>query len=329
VVDAGLLDAGRRNRGSPCLEADGAVAFRVPIASSETREQATSGAEAIEVATARETGVIEVQGLRKVFPNGHEALKDVSLSVGPGEFVCVVGRSGAGKSTLLRCLNGMAPITAGSIQVSGVDIVKAPEAERRRLRTRIGFVYQEFNLVERLSVLRNVLVGRLGHVHPFLSTLGFFSRADRELALYNLDRVHLMGRATQRADSLSGGEKQRVSIARALTQEPLVLLADEPVASLDPELARGVMEDLHRVAKADGVPTLVNIHDVHLARAYADRVIGIAQGVVVFDGPVAQLDEAALDRIYRFDAEEQKETARGDNLAVPAAPARHPALGTQ
>jgi phosphonate transport system ATP-binding protein len=272
--------------------------------------------------------MIEVQGLRKVFPNGHEALKDVSLSVGQGEFVCVIGRSGAGKSTLLRTLNGMAPVTDGRVVVDGVDIVAASPRQRRHLRRRIGFVYQEFNLVERLSVLRNALIGRLGYANPWLSSVGLFTRADRELALYNLDRVHLMERANQRADSLSGGEKQRVSIARALTQEPLVLLADEPVASLDPELAKGVLEDLHRVAKADGVPTLVNIHDIHLARAYADRIIGIAQGVVVFDGPVAALDEAALDRIYRFDAQE-KETARGDSLPLAAAPARHPALSPQ
>lgn len=271
--------------------------------------------------------MIEVRGLRKVFPNGHEALTEVTFSVEPGQFVCIIGRSGAGKSTLLRCLNAMLPVTAGTVTVNGVDLIRASETVRRRLRARIGFIYQEFNLVERLSVLRNVLVGRLGYVNPVLSSLGLFSRADRELALYNLDRVRLLNRARQRADSLSGGEKQRVAIARALTQEPLVLLADEPVASLDLELARGVMEDLHRVAKADGVPTLVNIHDIHLARNYADRIIGLAQGVVVFDGPAAQLDDAALDRIYRYD-ELRQEIARGDNIALQPASARHPALGT-
>jgi phosphonate transport system ATP-binding protein len=246
--------------------------------------------------------MIEVRDLRKVFPNGHEALKSVSFAVEAGQFVCVVGRSGAGKSTLLRALNGMVPVTGGEVRVGEIDVVRAGAAERRRLRTRVGFVYQEFNLIERLSVLSNVLVGRLGHVHPLASSLRLFGRADRELALYNLHRLHLDGRAKQRADSLSGGEKQRVALARALTQEPLVLLADEPVASLDPELARGVMEDLKRVSRDEGVPTLVNIHDVTLARAYADRVIGIARGEVVFDGPVGALDEAALDRIYRVPA---------------------------
>jgi len=261
--------------------------------------------------------MIAVQSLRKVFPNGHVALEDVSFTVQSGEVVCVVGRSGAGKSTLLRCINGMLDATAGRVSIGGVEITGAAEAEQRRLRRRIGFVYQEFNLVERLSVLRNVLVGRLGHASPLASCFGLFSRADRELALYNLDRVHLLDRAGQRADSLSGGEKQRVAIARALTQEPLVLLADEPVASLDRELSRGVMDDLHRVAKDEGVPTVVNIHDVQLARAYADRVIGIARGVIVFEGRPADLDDAALDRIYRTPASE--ETVGDDSPAVPAA----------
>ncbi len=242
--------------------------------------------------------MIEVVGLRKVFPNGHEALKDISFQVNPGECVAIVGRSGAGKSTLLRCLNGMVPVTSGSVVVNGVDVVRAGRDERRRLRRRIGFVYQEFNLIERLSVLDNVLVGRLGHAHPVLSALRLFPRADRERALANLERVHLLARAKQRADSLSGGEKQRVAIARAMAQEPVVLLADEPVASLDPELARGVMEDLRQIARADNVPTLINIHDVALARRYSDRLIGIARGEIVFDGPPEQLDTAALDRIY-------------------------------
>jgi phosphonate transport system ATP-binding protein len=243
--------------------------------------------------------MIVVEHLRKVFPNGHVALADVSLTIGPGEIVCVVGRSGAGKSTLLRCLNGTLDATAGRVSVDNVEVTRATGVERRRLRRRIGFVYQELNLVERVSVLRNVLVGRLGHASPLATCLGLFSRADRELALFNLDRVHLLDRAGQRADTLSGGEKQRVAIARAMTQEPLVLLADEPVASLDRELARGVMDDLRRVAREEGVPTVINIHDVALARAYADRIVGIAGGLIVFDGRPAELDDEALDRIYR------------------------------
>jgi phosphonate transport system ATP-binding protein len=266
--------------------------------------------------------MIVVQSLRKVFPNGHVALADVSLTVNPGEIVCVVGRSGAGKSTLLRCLNGTLEVTAGRVAVDDVELTQASEDVRRALRRRIGVVYQEFNLVERLSVLRNVLVGRLGHANPLATCLGLFSRADRELALFNLDRVHLLDRASQRADSLSGGEKQRVALARALTQEPLVLLADEPVASLDRELARGVMDDLRRVARDEGVPTVVNIHDVQLARAYADRIVGIARGVIVFDGSPAELDDAALDRIYRAPSSEESlgdNTPGAEHGAVPAA----------
>jgi len=273
----------------------------------------------------RVDGVIEVRRLGKVFPNGIEALRDVSFAVGSGQLACVLGRSGAGKSTLLRCLNGTVDASAGSVVVDGVDVVAAGPAERRRLRRRIGFVHQQYNLVERLSVLDNVLIGRLGHSHPLLSSLRLFSRADRELALYNLERVQLLGRARQRADSLSGGERQRVAIARALTQEPRVLLADEPVASLDLELAGGVMADLDRAARQDGVTTLVSTHDVQLARAHADRVIGVAGGVVVFDGSPAELDQAALDRIYR-PAASPEEDAHGSSVSV-REPAAHPALG--
>ena len=269
--------------------------------------------------------VIEVRGLSKVFPNGVEALRGVSFAVGAGQFVCLLGSSGAGKSTLLRCLNGTLEVSAGAVEVDGVDVVAAGPSERRGLRRRIGFVHQQYDLVERLSVFENVLVGRLGHSHPLLSSLRLFSRADRELALHNLDRVHLLERAGQRADALSGGEKQRVAIARALAQEPRVLLADEPVASLDPELARGVMDDLHRAAREDGVTTLVNTHDLQLARSYADRVIGLARGVVVFDGSPAGLDAAALDRIYRR-SPSGEERAHGSSDGVRAAAPR-PAFG--
>lgn len=243
--------------------------------------------------------MIQVNHVRKVFPNGHEALKDITFRVDQGEFICVIGRSGAGKSTLLRCIDGAVPISAGSISVNNFEMTSASGVDRRKQRRRIGFVFQEFNLVERLPVLTNVLIGRLGHTGAFASSWRVFARQDRELALHNLERVHLMHRATQRADSLSGGEKQRVAIARAMTQEPILLLADEPVASLDPELARGVMNDLKRLTVDQGVPTIVNIHDVELAKMFSDRVIGIAQGEIVFDGPPSQLKDDDMFRIYR------------------------------
>jgi phosphonate transport system ATP-binding protein len=245
---------------------------------------------------------IEVHDLRVVFPNGHEAISSVSLEIPAGQFVCVIGRSGAGKSTLLRCLNGLLSPTGGRIVVDGTTVTGASAAERRRLQTRIGFIFQEFNLVERLSVLKNVLAGRLGHRDPISSSLHWFNRADREVALRSLERVNLAHKAHQRADSLSGGEKQRVAIARALTQEPVAMLADEPVASLDPELAWSVMSDLKRTAAESNIVTLVNIHDVNLARVFADRVVGIAGGTVVFDGPPTELDEAALSRVYQGSA---------------------------
>jgi phosphonate transport system ATP-binding protein len=246
--------------------------------------------------------MLAVRDLRMVFPNGHVALSGVSFGISRGEFVCIIGRSGAGKSTLLRCINGLLTPTQGQVEVNGVVLTTASSRERRRLRSRIGFIFQEFNLVDRLSVMNNVLAGRLGQRPGLLASMYVFTRTDREIALNALERVNLAHRAHQRADSLSGGEKQRVAIARAMAQQPFAALADEPVASLDPELAWSVMTDLHRTAKEAGIPTLVNIHDVNLARAFADRVIGIADGVVAFDGPPEALDEEAMMRVYKGSA---------------------------
>jgi phosphonate transport system ATP-binding protein len=246
--------------------------------------------------------MLSIRDLRVVYPNGHEALRSVSLEVAGGQCVCVIGRSGAGKSTLLRCVNGLVRPTAGTVTVDEAAATGLSGRDQARLRRRIGFIFQEFNLVERLSVMSNVLAGRLGHVGALRGSLYLFSRRDREIALRSLERVNLAHKARQRADRLSGGEKQRVAIARALAQEPVALLADEPVASLDPELAWSVMADLHRTAKEANVPTLINIHDVHLARAFADRIVGIADGGVVFDGSPEALDEEALMRVYKGSA---------------------------
>jgi phosphonate transport system ATP-binding protein len=245
--------------------------------------------------------VLEVRDLRVVYPNGYEALRSVSLTVRDGEIVAVIGRSGAGKSTLLRCVNGLQRVTAGEVLLDGADVGRMDEARLQDVRRACGFIWQEYNLVERLSVLENVLAGRLGHHRGLASLCHYFGPAHRRVALRSLERVNLLHRARQRADRLSGGEKQRVAIARALAQEPRVLLADEPVASLDVELSWQVMNDLVAVARDEGVPTLISIHDVDLARAFADRVAGIALGRTVFDGPPHALDEDALDRIYRFD----------------------------
>jgi phosphonate transport system ATP-binding protein len=245
--------------------------------------------------------LLEIRALKVVYPNGTEALKSIDMSAEAGEIVAIIGRSGAGKSTLLRCINGLQPTTAGKIVLDGDEITAKSEAELRQLRSKIGFIWQEFNLVERLPAMTNVLTGRLGYNSPWQSALGFFDLHHREIAMRNLERVNLLHRARHRADRLSGGEKQRVAIARAMSQEPKIVLADEPVASLDPELAEQVMTVLNRVAREDGVLTVINIHQVELAKRFADRLIGIAQGVVVFDGPPSALDEYALNQIYRFD----------------------------
>lgn len=245
--------------------------------------------------------LLEVRDLRLVYPNGLEALKRVSFSAEAGEIVSIIGRSGAGKSTLLRCINGLEQATEGAIVLDGEDITKMSQRQLMRVRRHIGFVWQEYNLIDRLPVLNNVLTGRLGYKHSVAGVVGYFDRKERELAVHNLDRVNLLHRANQRADKLSGGEKQRVSIARAMTQQPKILLADEPVASLDPELSVQVLGDLARVAREDGVLALINIHQVEFAKQFSDRIIGLAQGVVVFDGKPNELTEQVMDRVYRFD----------------------------
>lgn len=245
--------------------------------------------------------LLDVRDLRLVYPNGLEALKRVSFSAQAGEIVCIIGRSGAGKSTLLRCINGLEKATEGVIVLDGEDITKMSQQQMAQVRRHIGFVWQEYNLIDRLPVINNVLTGRLGYKRGFAGVIGYFDHHERELAVHNLERVNLLHRAKQRADKLSGGEKQRVSIARAMTQQPKIILADEPVASLDPELSLHVLGDLARLAREDGVLALINIHQVEFARQFADRIIGLAQGVVVFDGPPAQLTDHMMDRVYRFD----------------------------
>jgi phosphonate transport system ATP-binding protein len=245
--------------------------------------------------------MLEISNVQVIYPNGNEALRSVSLSASRGEIVAVIGRSGAGKSTLLRCINGLQRPTAGTVILDGENITEMNDAQLNLTRRHIGFIWQEYNLVDRLPVMTNVLTGRLGYSRGIGSLAGYFNRRHREIAVRNLERVNMLHLAHQRADRLSGGEKQRISVARAMTQEPKILLADEPVASLDPELAWQVINDLARLAREDGVLTIVNLHQVDLAKECADRIIGIARGVVVFDGTPAQLDQTALDRIYSFD----------------------------
>jgi phosphonate transport system ATP-binding protein len=272
--------------------------------------------------------MLEITDLRMVYHNGTEALKSISLSAQKGEIIAIIGRSGAGKSTLLRCINGLQKPTSGKIILDGEEITAMTRTQLHAARRYIGFIWQEYNLVERLPAITNVLTGRLSYNNNLGSLVGYFSSQHRAIALRYLERVGLLMKARQRSDRLSGGEKQRVAIARALAQMPKIVLADEPVASLDPELAAQVLGDLARVTREDSVLTLINIHHVDLAMQFCDRIIGIAQGLVVFDGPPSLLTLQELDRIYRFD-KKQAEGAAAQDAAESEHSPETPGLGWQ
>ena len=241
--------------------------------------------------------MLEMHRVCVTYPGGLTALHPASLAFREGDFTVLLGPSGAGKSTLLRCLNGLVAPTSGEILSQSFGSILSSRASLRRLRARTGMVFQQHQLIGRLSALTNVLTGRLAS-HGSLRTLLPMSRADRHLALAALERVGLVDRALERVDRLSGGQQQRVGIARALAQEPRLILADEPVASLDPATAVSVLALLHDICKADGITAIVSLHQVELARRFADRVVGLRAGAVVFDSEPARLSEAELDRIY-------------------------------
>ena len=245
-----------------------------------------------------DASVIRLENLSVTYPGGVEALRGVDLSVGKGEFVVIVGLSGAGKSTLLRVLNGLVPATSGSVIIDGTEVVGASAATLRRVRARTGMIFQTFNLVHRTTVVNNVLMGRLSGVPPWRSTLGLWPAEDREAAMVALERVGIVEKAYVRASDLSGGQQQRVGIARALAQEPSLMLADEPVASLDPITSRQVMGDLRRINQELGITTVVNLHFLDLAREYARRLIGLRDGELVYDGDIAEVDEGTFQEIY-------------------------------
>ncbi len=254
------------------------------------------------------TQALSVEGLSKVYPTGSRALDGVSFAVERPEVVAIIGSSGAGKSTLIRCINRLVEPTAGRVRLGATDIVGLSRRELRGVRRRIGMIFQEFNLVERLSVMENLLSGRLGSVGFVASFLRRFPPQDVASAYALLERVGLAGYQDTRADALSGGQRQRVGIARALMQDPDVLLVDEPTASLDPKTARQIMRLIRELATERRKPALVNIHDVALAQSFADRVIGLKQGRVAFDGPPAALSAATLTEIYG--AEDWSQTIR-------------------
>ncbi len=247
---------------------------------------------------------ISIQAVTKRFPNGFEALKGVNAEIKPGSFTVILGPSGAGKSTLLRLMNGLETPTNGSLRIGG-EVVNGKQL--RRIRSKVAMVFQQFNLVDRLSVVTNVLTGRLAHRSWVGSLFYLFRTEDMGIAQEALSRVALTDKAWNRADKLSGGQQQRVGIARALAQRPKVILADEPVASLDPVSSEEIMTLLRDICDRDGITVVVNLHQVELARRFADRIIGMNSGRIVFDGSPEQMTQTVLRTIY------QREGIENDN----------------
>jgi len=249
-------------------------------------------------AAASKPQIVSLVNVRKTYAAGKlVAVSDVSFDVGRGEFVVILGPSGAGKSTLMRCINRLALPTSGHVYLNGREVTDA-RRELRKVRQEIGMVFQQFNLVTRLSVMMNVLSGRLSYRSAWRSLFYSFTREDRAIALECLEMVGLGHKAFQRADTLSGGEQQRVGIARALAQRPKVILADEPVASLDPKIARQVLHYLRDISRRLGISVICSLHQTDFAREFAERIVGLSQGKLVFDGPVDQLTDDIIDRIY-------------------------------
>ncbi len=243
--------------------------------------------------------MLETTNLRKLYPTGDEALKGITTTVDGNEIVAMIGPSGAGKSTFIRCINRLTEPTDGAIHLDGTELTTLDDRAMKTARRNIGMVFQEYNLVERLTVMENVLSGRLGYVSNWAAFRRKFPQEDIDRAYNVLETVGLAGMENKRADELSGGQRQRVGIARAVVQEPKILLADEPTSSLDPESSHAVMELLTDIADRKEIPIIINIHEVPLAVEYADRILGLHDGELVFDGPTADLDDDAKDVIYR------------------------------
>ncbi len=247
--------------------------------------------------------MLSVENLTKTYDNKVLALDNVSFQVPDKQFLVVIGLSGSGKSTLLRCINRLVQPTSGRVVWNGVDVTAASQEDLRQIRRRIGMIFQQFNLVTRSSVLTNVLSGRLGYVNPAWSLFNRFPKEDVQRAIQKLDRVGIADKAPNRADELSGGQQQRVGIARALMQEPELMLADEPVASLDPVLAHTIMQYLEQINKEDGVTVICSLHFLDLVQRYADRVIALKDGKLVFEGLPHEIDDKRFKAIYGEEAE--------------------------
>ncbi|MRH44237.1 phosphonate ABC transporter ATP-binding protein [Aquibacillus halophilus] len=257
--------------------------------------------------------MIEFKNLSLVYPNGNEGLKNINIKINEGEFVVIVGLSGAGKSTFIRSINRLVTPTDGELIVDGEDILTHNGKSLRALRKKIGMIFQSYNLVKRSTVLKNVISGRLGYTGTLKSIFNMFPKEDMQLAYDNLKRVNIEDKLYSRADELSGGQQQRVSIARVLTQKPKVILADEPVASLDPPTSHQVMKYLKQINKEDNITTIVNLHFIDMAMEYADRIIGMRAGEVVYDGPASEVTEKTFEEIYGRTIREEDMRGGEDN----------------
>lgn len=245
--------------------------------------------------------MIKFEHVSKVYSNGVKGLDDVTLTIDKGEFVAIIGLSGAGKSTIIRTINKIIDISSGKVMVDKIDVSQLKGKELRKFRRKIGMIFQSFNLVTRATVIRNVLTAKVPDM-PFIKVLfGLFSKNDKIEALEALDKMGIVEKAFLRSDQLSGGQQQRVALARTLVQNPEIILADEPVASLDPVTAKQVMDDFKRINKEMNISILINIHHVELALEYADRIIGIQDGKIVYDGKAENVNNEILDRIYKKD----------------------------
>ena len=256
-----------------------------------------------------ENTMIEFREVEKRYPNGYEALRHINLTIDQGEFVAIIGLSGAGKSTLIRTINRMHDITQGTLTVDGTDVMSLHGKSLRKFRRKIGMIFQSFNLITRTTVIKNVLTAFVPDLPWWRATLGIFTKEEKMKALealdqMGLDQMGILDKAFVRADQLSGGQQQRVALARTLAQNPQIILADEPVASLDPVTAKQVMDDFRRINREMHITVLINIHHVELALQYATRVVGIRAGEIVYDGPADQVDQAVLDAIYQGKQEE-------------------------
>lgn len=246
--------------------------------------------------------MIKFENVSKIYPNGVKGLDGINLEIQQGEFVAIIGASGAGKSTLIRTINGLNDITSGALNVDGLEVSQLKGKELRKFRRSIGMIFQSYNLVPRITVIRNVLSARVPEMTFIKVLFGLFSKADKKIALESLNRVGILDKAFIRTDQLSGGQQQRVSLARTLAQNPQILLADEPVAALDPVTAKEVMDDFKRINEELNKTVLINIHHVELALEYATRIIAVRQGKIIFDGPTEAVTQEILDEVYRKEA---------------------------